>query len=179
MSSRLPDYVDPWRQASLGKAFSGVVRLDELPRLADALVSTQGEARFSLEFYRDEKKRARVRGHVETALQLQCQRCLEPLQLDVDTQMELAVIEVPEEAELLTAECDPVWVEDGRLRLLDLVEDELILSIPQVPVHGQGECPVELDFESAENLDDFQAQADETDRENNPFAVLAGLKSEK
>ncbi len=168
MSSRLPDYVDPWRQASLGKAFSGVVRLDELPRLADALVSTQGEARFSLEFYRDEKKRARVRGHVETALQLQCQRCLEPLQLDVDTQMELAVIEVPEEAELLPVECDPVWV-----------EDELILSIPQVPVHGQGECPVELDFESAENLDDFQAQADETDRENNPFAVLAGLKSEK
>ncbi len=137
MSSRLPDFVDPWRLANLGKQLSGAVGLGELSRLAEALVSVEGESLFTLEFYRDEKKRARIKGNVEAELVLECQRCLEPVTLPVDAEVNLAVIEVAAEAELLPDECDPVMVEEGRIQLLDLIEDELLLAIPQVPMHPQ------------------------------------------
>ncbi|MEJ1296066.1 MAG: YceD family protein [Candidatus Sedimenticola sp. (ex Thyasira tokunagai)] len=178
MSSRLPDFVDPWRLANLGKQLSGAVGLGELSRLADALVSVEGESLFTLEFYRDEKKRARIKGNVEAELVLECQRCLEPVTLPVDAEVNLAVIEVAAEAELLPDECDPVMVEEGRIQLLDLIEDELLLAIPQVPMHPQGTCPVEM--ETLFTNGDFEdVQQESATDEANPFAVLAGLKPDK
>ncbi|MES9858009.1 MAG: YceD family protein [Sedimenticola sp.] len=178
MSSRLPDFVDPWRLANLGNQLSGSVGLGKLLRLADALVSAEGEAQFTLEFYRDEKRRARIKGDTQAQLVLECQRCLEQMTLPVDAEIDLAVIEVPDEAELLPVECDPVMVEEGRIRLLDVIEDELLLAIPQVPMHPLGTCPVELErlFSDGDFKDEQEESA--TD-EANPFAALAGLKPER
>ncbi|MES9904254.1 MAG: YceD family protein [Sedimenticola sp.] len=178
MSSRLSDFVDPWRLANLGKELSGAVGLGELPRLADALASVEGVAEFTLKFYRDEKGRARIRGGVEAGLTLVCQRCLEIMTLPVDADLDLALIETPAEVELLPVECDPVMVEEGRIQLLGLVEEELLLAIPQVPKHPRGGCPVELKSESADSDFDKKRQESATD-EANPFAVLAGLKPDR
>jgi len=43
------------------------------------------------------------------------------------------VVESVAEQELLPEHYEPVLVEEGRLALLDLVEDELLLAVPQVP----------------------------------------------
>lgn len=179
MSSRLPEYVDPWRLANLGKVFSGVTGLAELPRLAEALLSADGEVLFNLEFYRDEKRRARVKGNVRAELFLTCQRCMGRMKTPVNADMDLAIIEVFEEAEKLPPECDPVLVDDGRIRLMDLLEDELLLAIPHVPMHDEAECEVKLETyfpdADADEAQELESSADE----NNPFAVLAGLKSDK
>lgn len=178
MSSRLPDFVDPWRLANLGKTFSGSVELGEFPRLTALLVTAEGEARFTLEFYRDEKKRARVRGTAEAGLTLECQRCLEQMTLPVDSRIDLAVIEVHAEAELLPDECDPVVAEEGRIQLYDLIEDELLLAIPQVPMHPLGECPVKLETQFGDS-DEMELQTHDETEEANPFAILAGFKPDK
>ncbi|WP_241087327.1 YceD family protein [Candidatus Vondammii sp. HM_W22] len=178
MSSRLPEYVDPWRLANLGKVFSGVTRLAELPRLAEALLSADvGEVLFSLEFYRDEKRRARVKGNVRAELSLICQRCMGRMKAPVNADMDLAIIEVFEEAEKLSPDCDPVLVNDGRIRLMDLLEDELLLAIPHMPMHDEAVCEVKLEtyFPDAGEVQGPESTANE----NNPFAVLAGLKSDK
>lgn len=177
MSSRLPEYVDPWRLANLGKVFSGEAGLAELPRLAEALSSADGEVLFSLEFYRDEKRRARVKGNVRAELSLTCQRCMGPMKSPVDADMDLVIIEVFEEAEKLPPECDPVLVDDGRIRLMDLLEDELLLAIPHVPMHDEAVCEVKLEtlFPDTDEVQEQESTADES----NPFAVLASLKSDK
>jgi uncharacterized protein len=124
---------------------------------------------------RDEKRRVRIKGNVSATLVVQCQRCLGALQLDVDSAIDLAVIEVEEEAERLPEECDPVVVEEGLIRLLDIVEDELILALPQVAMHDPGECT--MDFgDSAGSGQPGLPENSETTVEN-PFAVLARLKS--
>lgn len=178
MSSRLPEFADPRRLASQGAKYEGSVALSKLLRLREALLDSAGDATFTLEFYLDPRKRARIRGAVKAELVLQCQRCLSGVTLPVDAVLNLAVVEVPEEADRLPDDVEPVWVEEDRLRLMDLVEDELILEIPQVPRHEDGLC--ETGWESApdavETAED--QQAGESDRPN-PFAVLAGIKSDK
>ncbi|MES9913105.1 MAG: YceD family protein [Candidatus Sedimenticola sp. 4PFRAG1] len=176
MSSRLPEYVDPWRSADQRKHFSGRVEQADLPRLAGILKRIEGDVEFELMFDRDDKRRSRIKGFVRSSLVLECQRCLESMQLDVDSALNLGVIEVPDEAERLPEDMDPVQVEDGLIRLLDLVEDELILASPQVPMHTQQECRIEL----ADNVDESlvaDEQESVTEHADNPFAVLAGLKT--
>ncbi len=181
MSSRLVEFVDPWRLAGGGKVISGTVRLAELPRLTEVLQSTNGEVEYQLEFYSGEKKRPKIKGFVRAELVLICQRCLGPVVLPVDSNLDLAIIEVPEEAELLPEECDPVWAEEGQIKLSDLVEEELLLAIPQVARHAYGECP-EVLTEGTDAQDEFQPEMvediDSVIDEENPFAVLAGLKKE-
>ncbi|AKH19619.1 YceD family protein [Sedimenticola thiotaurini] len=178
MSSRLPEFIDPRRLASQGGGYSGTVKLADLPRLSEALLDTAGNAGFSLEFYRDNRNRARIKGEVRAELVLECQRCLEALVLPVDAVLDLAVIQVPEEADRLPESVDPVWVEEDTLRLLDLVEDELILAIPQVPRHEPDDCGTGSYTPAQEEMVS-QGQEDDASDRPNPFAVLAGLKSDK
>ena len=60
-------------------------------------------------------------------------------------------------------------VEDHRLCLLDVIEDELLLQLPQVPMHSAPACVINTEF------GDEPAAAENGEKEN-PFAVLAGLK---
>lgn len=178
MSSRLPEFIDPRRLASQGGGHSGSVKLGDLPRLSGALLDTTGSAEFSLEFYRDNRKRARIKGLVRADLVLECQRCLGSMVLPVDAELDLAVIQVPEEADRLPESVDPVWVEEDTLRLLDLVEDELILAIPQVPRHEPDVCGIG-DYIPVQEEVPSQEQEENASDKPNPFAVLAGLKSDK
>ena len=167
MSQHLPDHLDPWRFADLAKRAEGSFLLVELPRLCDCLADPQGEVCFNLEFFRDKRNRACLHGAVEAQLILECQRCLETMLFAVNSKVELAFIEGLDEAESLPEELDPYLVNNGQVELRDLIEDELLLALPQVPMHPQGEC-----------VSDMGEQPDEKpvmERES-PFAVLAELK---
>ena len=172
MSSRLPDFVDPWRMADLGRSFSGKVAIAELPRLAKAVLESQGEAELELAFDRDGQKRARLQGFVKATLALQCQRCLGPMRVPLESELSLVLVESMDEAERLPEHYDPLLLEEPRIRLLDIVEDELLLSMPQVPRHNPGECGSGQRYESEPDL----AEQEESTENDSPFAVLAELK---
>ncbi|WP_172838860.1 YceD family protein [Solemya velesiana gill symbiont] len=146
-----------------------------MTRLASMLESVEGDAEFELRFERDDKRRSRIKGFVKSTMTLECQRCLESMQLAVDAILNLGVIEVPEEAERLPEDVEPVQVEEGLVRLLDLVEEELILAIPQVPMHEPNECRAEVSH--ADEAPPAEQQESVTEQAENPFAVLAGLKT--
>lgn len=110
--------------------------------------------------------------HLEAKAQLAltCQRCLQPV--DVDVAVERSFRFVPDEAtaasEDETAEED-VLAESRSFDLRQLVEDELLMDLPLAPRHD--ECPVALP-QSAGDADFEQAQAEKA----NPFDVLGQLK---
>lgn len=91
------------------------------------------DARFSTSFGYDRQGMATVDIHVETALPLICQRSLEIYLEKVSRHSVLAVVESVEEQDLVPEHYEPVLAENGRLALRDLVEDELLLAVPQVP----------------------------------------------
>ena len=175
MLSLLPDFADPLRLCALGKSYEGTVALAVLPRLAPLLTSSEGEAAFVLAFDTDAERRPVVSVSVAARLAVRCQRCLQPMMVDVDSTSRLAVVSGPDQAERLPDELEPLLVEDGNLELRSLIEDELILAVPSAPLHAPVECEVDLNELNRFDGDD-SAQSD--DVRESPFAALAKLKND-
>ncbi len=175
MLSILPDFADPLRLCALGKAYEGEVALADLARLLPLLASSEGSVTFGLAFSTDDEHRPVVDVSVRARLALRCQRCMQAMQLDVDSSTRLAVVSGPDEAERLPDELDPLLVDDDRLELRSLVEDELILAVPPAPMHQPEECAVKLETWNDDVASDTETSGAERD---NPFEALAHLKSD-
>jgi uncharacterized protein len=89
------------------------------------------------------------------------------MSLPVRSNVTLAFVEGIDEAEMLPESLDPVVVENGLVILMDLIEDELLLALPQVAMHPPGECVAH----AGEHV-----PAGDEPLGKNPFAVLAELK---
>lgn len=162
----VPETLDAWRQVTARRGFEARVPLASLERLAGLLVDPDGDVAFSLEFDRDALGVAYVGLDVTARLPLLCQRTLERFLLPVHLQHRMGLIRDEAEESALPPGYEPLLVDaSGELRPLDLVEDELILAIPVVPVMPGTEA-VEREWGEG---------AAEPERPN-PFAALAALK---
>jgi uncharacterized protein len=100
---------------------------------------------------------------------LVCQRCLQPVAVAVDAQRSFMFVAGEAAAAELDAQCeDDVLALTRELDLRELVEDELLLSLPLVPRHEQ--CPQPLLPPEDAASDDPQPGSP------HPFAALAALK---
>ena len=112
---------------------------------------------------------------VHAGVQLSCQRCLQPVAVPLTVDRWFRFVRDEDLAAELDADSeDDVLALGGRLDLLDLVEDELLLELPLVPRHEQ--CPQPLPL--AATSDELSGDEPEEVRPN-PFAALAALKSAK
>ena len=133
MSREYPDWLDPRKAAEGRRTFSGTMQLDRMSRLRPLLAGSGGEARFTAGFGFDPQARVTISIEVDAQLPLICQRTLEPYLEPVHRRTLLGVMESMAEESLMPENYEPVLAENGRLALLDLVEDELLLGMPQVP----------------------------------------------
>lgn len=175
LTSQLPSRVEPYKLAARHERIEGLVALDKLPRLAEEAGVQTGDCYVVLEFGVDSQGRREIRGHLQATLALACRRCLVPMPQEVSSDFLLGMITDEALAAELPASHEPVLVEKEQLDLLTVVEDELILSLPQVVYHDEAECHV-----SAEQLvSKTEGAASETTPAKNPFAVLNALKGKK
>lgn len=172
MSSRLPERINPIRLADQGAHLTGELGLQRMARLAGLLTRPGGAARVSLRFARDAHGRVVVTGCIAARVFVICQRCLEPVELDLQqSSLNLAVLSSDAEAGMLPADLDPLVFTDEALSLLDLVEEELLLVLPQEPMHATGACADRHSWHSGDAAPESSAA-----REPHPFAVLERLK---
>lgn len=127
-------------------------------------------AGFVAKFSHDRQGLITVRLDVEAELPLVCQRNLEPYREKVKRQSVLAVIEDVADQELIPELYDPVLVENRRMALLDIVEEELLLAVPRVP-RSPGSTPVELSTDGKA----IGSAVENNEPSHKPFAGLAGL----
>ena len=151
------------------RCFDGRISLDKMQRLRGSLVDADGECSYRLEFGRDDLLQvAYAELTVETELPLVCQRSLQRFLLPVKQSLRLGLIRSEAEEAALPPDYEALLVpEDGMLRPADLVEDELVLAVPVVPV-APGSEAVEAEWAPTQ---------DETNKAN-PFAALAALKKQ-
>jgi len=195
MSAALPAQIDPWQAVAREAAFAGSLALSDLPRLRELLAGVPAQppprATFEIAFRRDAAGRAVVVGSVWAMIPLECQRCLGVLEHRVDAAIRLMLtdgaaaakgppVEPPEPYEAL-----PVF--DDRVRPAELIEDELLLALPQIARHPFGVCQMDLAGSGApdpgrgEGLSPgpgaARGGAPAAERPK-PFAVLAGWKAD-
>jgi uncharacterized protein len=130
------------------------------------------EAWFMARFAYDQEGTVTIEIEVEANLPLVCQRSLEVYFERVSRRSLLAVVTSIAEQEVLPEHYEPVLVEQGRVALADLVEDELLLGVPQVPRNPAVEA-VELSTAGV-----AEAPEQHEERKNRPFEKLAGLLKE-
>lgn len=183
MSKALPEHIQPLRLAERGATLEGAVPVAPMARLAEMLVQTESEAVFALRFERDQGGRSRVLGQVRARLVAVCQRCLAPVSLDIEREVRLGIVRDDAEAAALDSDYDPLVVGEEPLALMGLLEDELILAMPNFARHRPGECamPAGADAVAGEDTENGAEDAREGRRagEDSPFSVLESLKSRK
>jgi len=164
----LPKRVDPRKFAEREAKVEGIASVSAMPRLASLLADGTGDVLVSLQFAVDEQRLRTVSGSARGTVTQTCQRCLEPVSIEVEANVNLALALTEEQAKNLPRYYDPLIVEAEEIELLSLVEDELILSLPLVAYHD--DCSIQTSFGDA----DEAARTQET--KPNPFSVLAALK---
>ncbi|WP_449447616.1 YceD family protein [Thermomonas brevis] len=167
-TSRVPELLDVWRMVAARREFEGRVPLAAMTRLRDSLVDAEGEVRYTLAFDTDTLRVPYVELRVEVELPLECQRSLRRFLFPVRLVQRLGLIRDEADEAALPPDYEALLVaDDGMLRPVELVEDELILALPVVPVSPEAEA-VERDF----------APTAEETAQANPFAALSGWKKE-
>lgn len=150
------------------REFEAQVPLQALTRLRDGLLDDAGEVRYAVVFGVDSLRVPFVELRIEADLPLECQRSLQRFLLPVRLVQRLGLIRDEADEAALPPDYEALLVpDDGMLRLVELVEDELILALPVVPVSPEAEV-VERDF----------VPTVEEVAKASPFAALAGLKKE-
>ena len=170
---RLPHQIDPFRLAEAGARLSGHLPLRQFQRLRQVLADDTGELAVKLDFDVDELGVPVVLGRIHATLLLTCQRCLEAFAFPVDAQIELAWVKTEQEADKLPLRYEPYVVEAAPLQLNDVIEDELLLALPQIPMHPEADCPASTLLKQRDKV------TDEPEPKANPFAVLAQLKHDE
>lgn len=171
-SERVPEVLDAWRMVAARRGVEGRLPLSSLTRLEGSLLDTEGDVHFALDFDRDALQVPYVELRIDAELPLECQRSLERFLLPVHIGQRLGLIREEAEEAGLPPGYEPLLVpEDGQLRTAELVEDELILAVPVVPVKPGSEA-VQRDWPAS------QADQEHADQgRENPFAALSVLKS--
>lgn len=159
-----PDKINPWQLAAERGRLEGELPLAALPRLA-AVNRATGQVGVSLEAGIDEGGISFIRGTLQADLELDCQRCLRPFYLPMTVEVDLGLVRAEADAERLPDRYEPLLVAETGLVVADLVEDELLLALPQIPRH--------------EDLRACEANGYATEMPNTPlpqpFAALASL----
>lgn len=174
LTEPLPNTLDVRKAAARGVSISGTLKPHDLPRFKALLADEAGEIRAQIAFSRDEENRPIAQVEFEATLSVSCQRCLQPMALDLAGENTLAIVWTDDQARHLPRHLDPLLVPEEGCNLWDLVEDELILALPPFSYHQTNDCK--------EILSDYRQpdeQVEQAEKRPNPFDILASLKTDK
>ena len=160
----LPERIEPAGLADVGRSFRGEVPVAELVRLLPSLSCSDNALQVQLVFHLDERRVRTLEGSIEGHVDLVCQRCLGALRLPLDLKFRLGIAADEAQVERLPDGYEPLLVTGEPMRTYDVIEDEVLLALPAIPLHeGVDRC--ETGYEN-------QPAAEK----RNPFAVLEKLK---
>lgn len=118
-------------------ALSGKLDLSKLTRLVSLLRSDAGTVEASLRFRQRRDGWLAVGLDYRAEVELTCQRCLEPLRHEMGEHVDLVVADEDSTPSTVPTGFEPYELTKGRLNPGELVEDELIVTIPLVPKHAR------------------------------------------
>jgi uncharacterized protein len=158
-------FIDSLDFAHNGRELRGIVPLIEMPRLQDMLATPEGEVSYFVRGLPDKDGKPMLEITVDGLCQLRCQRCLSGFTYPLKLFSRLFLAQADEMNEFSDEESDEVdsITADKRLDVLNMIEEEILLSLPFAPKHPLGECKSVVEGWNQP--------------EKHPFAALEGLKS--
>ena len=146
MVEKLPLVVRPGALAQDRTRIEGYLAIEKLPRLSLVYPSSRTPIEATLDFgLHTAYGCVSLKIEIAAALVLECQRCLSPMQWETRFGNRLCIVENDVHARRLPNSTDYYVCTSGRISIADLIEDELLLVIPQNPMHNsRDECNPEF-----------------------------------
>lgn len=174
VSTNMPEHISLDKWADTGYEWTGEVDPNSFKRLAAILTTEHEQSKMPLNANLYRRNNVLHLAFTLTGeVWLTCQRCLQPVAVDLSDDYDIALLENDSQVRLVDEEqdyllLDEIITEQSPERLLPfkkLVEDEILLKTPMAPKHEDCEMTVEQ----------FGEIPEEEENEN-PFAALASLK---
>jgi uncharacterized protein len=166
--SRAPaDLVNAVELAGRNGRLERTFELPQLPRLVEAGALEGTRATAQLAFGRFEG-RVTVEVRIDGQVVLACQRCMQPCGCEIEESALLAV--VAQDTDELPGGYEPLLGDAERLSLIEVIEEQILLALPLVPMHATGERCEEV---SQAAIDEESVTAAED--KQRPFANLREL----
>jgi uncharacterized protein len=125
------------RLADAGAEMDFAIPLAELSALRSARAGLGGEVHGRMRFGR-EREFAVAQLSLSGVATLECQRCMQPMELPLETETRVALISSEADAARVSDDLEPVLAEGGRISIGELITEELLLLLPIVPLHEGG-----------------------------------------
>lgn len=169
---KIPVSIDPFRTAQRPVTYAGVILGKQLKRLNDLCAGDCSDVSVSVECGVDLQGIVYLKGKAVAELTLICQRCMTQLITKVTVEFCFSPCRTKTEIDELPDAYDPIECDEiGEIRLQQLIEDELIVSMPIIPMHENENCHL-----GTKDIAVGKIKAAQQARPN-PFAVLKKLKS--
>lgn len=165
----LPSQIDPRKLALKGALLEGHIDSTELIRLSSAVDRVVSPFAASIQFEIDESGQPLAKGTASVEVELTCQRCLDPLRVNLQAEFSLQIIWSEDQIANVSPDREPWVVIDRLANPISMVEDEILLALPFVNYHEVGSC-------TGNALKPAGLDADESMAAANPFSILEQLK---
>ena len=160
---QLPEKIALDKAVNGQRHYQGTLELKQLKRLTDMLADDSGAVEYSIQFERAARILGKAQVKVKTELTLTCTISAKKFMFPVEIVSDIGFIDDLAYEDLLGVNMEASWVEQGMINPLEIIEDELILAVPDAPFNENHE-------------DDNLNETNVTDEKPNPFAVLKNLK---
>ena len=162
---QLPKTIKLFKFARKEASLHGDYKIAAMPRISEIARNTEDRVKVDLTFYLENDKTPCIKGIIKANIILDCQRCLEALPLELNVLFNLAFVRHESQAEELDTSFEIYNIgEEEDLDSIDLITDEILLSIPMAPSHDF-DCSLKIDKE--EIVEEIR---------KNPFDVLKNIK---
>ena len=164
-AKKLPKKINFFNFAKKEVKLNGDYKVSELSRLSEIASNENDKVEVDLFLHLENGKIPCVEGIIKSMLVLDCQRCLDSLQVDLKVPFNIAFARNEFQADSLDDKFEIYLIgDDEELETKDLITDEILLSIPMAPSHDY-DCGLKTD----------KGNIVEEVREH-PFDVLKNIK---
>ena len=169
---KIPRTIDPGKAAQKRLDYDGIIQLSLFKRLEESVEGVKRDAQVSLSFGLDEQRLVVISGKANIEVDLECQRCNEVFTHECEVEFTYTPYKGQQSEEDAPDEYDLVDLNEyGEVDLIQLVEDEFIINLPQVAMHDEADCSV-----TSDNMVFGELPDEVLEEKPNPFDVLKSLK---
>ncbi len=166
--------VSPREYARNNRRWRGEIPVATFNRLVREISTDSKFVKVQLAFSCDENDHIRLQGEASFSANVACHRCGESMTTTIRADIDARIVRSEELASTLAQDSDVIVVTDNPVSVVELIEDDLIMSIPWRVCNQQDDCPNLSQRETQEYKD-----GDSDDATQKPFANLRQLLNDR
>ena len=151
LTGTLTEAVQPYELGARAASLQGRIPLSSFARLGALIERGDEAARVALQFALDEQRRCTVDGEIEVGLWTRCMGCVQTVAHELRVSIHLVLVRSDADATAMMGVADCVVLGGEPIALAALLEDDLILSLPEIVCGRLAACPNRPQLEYGEN----------------------------